>query len=528
MLEKKQSWYDSAVIYQIYTLSYKDTNGDGYGDLNGIIEKLDYIKDLGVDAIWLTPFYKSPLKDFGYDVSNHNEVDPIFGYLFDFDRLISEAHSRNIKVLIDLVLNHTSSEHNWFLESKKSKDNPKRDWYIWREGKIDKDGREIPPNNWVSVFGGPSWTKDALTNEWYLHTFLSSQPDLNWRNPEVKNEIFKTMDFWLTRGVDGFRGDAVHHFFEDEEFGDEEENTYFRPGIDDPYNAVAHNKTNGLPETIESVLNISNHIQKYGDIVFISEAYLDIDGLLHVYKNCPVGNHMPFNFNFLSLPWEANSFKNFVDRYIFETGDFPKNYVLGNHDRHRIITRLGKEKSLSLTLLSFVLPGATFIYYGDEIGMEDIEVINNKELDPWGKQVPGMSLGRDGERGVMQWDNNEYAGFSSIKPWIGLPKNQNEINVNFELKDEDSVLNFYKSLISLSKKDLFKYGSYVEMPIQNENIFCFYRKHNDKKAYVYVNMSENERSFDFPLNGKINISSRINSGAEKGILAPNEAVVVEL
>lgn len=519
----ENSWYENATVYQIYILSFKDSNGDGYGDLSGIISKLDYLKELGVDAIWITPFYKSPLKDFGYDVQDHKEVDPLFGYIFDFDKLLSEAHNRDIKVLIDLVLNHTSNEHNWFIESKKSKESKKRDWYIWREGRIDGNGNEIPPNNWVSVFGGPAWTKDLVTGEWYLHTFLPSQPDLNWRNKEVREAMFDIIDYWLTRGVDGFRGDAVHHFYEDHDFGDEDENIFFRPGIDDPYNSITHSKTNGLPETIESVLEISNFIQKYGDILFVTEAYLDIEGLLHVYKNCRAKNHMPFNFNFLSLSWSASDYKKFVDRYVLETENMPKNYVLGNHDKHRIISRVGKEKALAMALLSFTLPGTSFIYYGEEIGMEDIVINPKNELDEWGKRIPGLHLGRDPERGVMQWDNSPNAGFSSIKPWIGSPQNTDLINVKTEDSNENSILKFYKNIINISKRDVFKIGQYVPMPIQNETIFSFKRVFNEKEAVVFVNMSDNEVIFDLNSDWNLLISSQYQDNFELNKLMPNEA-----
>lgn len=527
MFNKKKSWYDSSTIYQIYTLSYKDSNGDGYGDINGIIEKLDYIKDLGIDAIWLTPFYKSPMKDFGYDVSNHTEVDPVFGYMFDFDRLISEASRRDIKIIIDLVLNHTSDQHEWFKESRKSKDSLKRDWYIWKEGKIDEDGNEIPPNNWVSVFGGPAWTKDSESNEWYLHTFLPSQPDLNWRNPGLKESMFGVMDFWLSKGVSGFRGDAVHHFFEDKDFGDENLNEYFRPGLDDPYNKVTHNKTNGLPETIELIHEICRYIKKYGDIVFISEAYLDIDGLIHVYKNCPINNHMPFNFNFLSLRWNAYDYKNFIDRYIKETNDYPKNYVLGNHDKHRVVSRMGIQKAKALAILSFALPGASFVYYGEEIGMIDLDVKEGSELDPWGKQVPGMGLNRDSERGVMQWDNSIYAGFSHSKTWILPPNNHKELNVEVLDVDNDSILNFYKKLIALKKEDIFKIGDYIEMPVQNENILCFKRKLNNKEIYVFANMGDGELNFNLEDGYKIILSTHINRDNSGYVLLPNEVKVIE-
>ncbi len=525
-MDIKTSWFKNAAVYQIYPLSFKDSNGDGYGDLQGIIEKLSYIKSLGVDAVWICPFYKSPLKDFGYDVTDHFEVDPLFGYMFDFERLISEAHKIGIKVIIDLVLNHTSREHEWFKESRSSKDNRKRNWYIWHHGR-GENGSE-PPNNWVSVFGGSAWTKDEITGEWYLHTFFDNQPDLNWRNEEVRREMYRLIDFWLTKGVDGFRGDALHHLFEDSEFADEEINSYFKPGFDNPYNSIFHSRTEGLPETIKTILDISNHIKKFGETVFVTEAYLDLEGLLHVYKNCPVDNHMPFNFNFMSLSWDALVYKNFIDRYIVGSADFPKNYVLGNHDRHRLISRVGKEKSLALALLSLTLPGSAFIYYGEEIGMEDLEVEEGNMEDDWGKNIPGMNLGRDGERGVMQWNEEEFAGFGSEKPWIGEPQNQKEVNVASQEKDPNSVLNFYKKLLALRKEEIFRSGEHLPLPVENNAIFQFKRKLGEREVLVAVNMSEDEQALSLEKEAKGFISSSLLNlpSSPTAPLLPNEARII--
>lgn len=519
-------WFQNAVVYQVYPLSFKDQNGDGYGDLAGVIEKLPYIKSLGADAIWLCPFYKSPLRDFGYDITSHVEVDPIFGYIFDAEKLISEAHNLGLKIIIDLVLNHTSIDHPWFQESRSSKENPKRDWYIWQSGK-GEDGK-LPPNNWISVFGGSAWQKDETTGEWYLHTFFDHQPDLNWRNEEVQKEMYKVIDFWLTKGVDGFRGDAIHNLFEDAEFADEEINSYFKPGFDNPYNALFHSRTEGLPETIKTILDISEHIKKFGDVCFVTEAYLDLEGLLHVYKNCPIDNHVPFNFNLMSLPWKPEDYKNFIDRYVKESADFPKNYVLGNHDRHRIISRVGKDKALASALLYLFLPGSPYIYYGEEIGMEDLDLEEAKMQDEWGQNVPGMHLGRDPERGVMQWDDSEFAGFGSARPWLPLPKNKEEVNVATQEKDQNSILNFYKKLLSLRKDEIFQIGEYDPMPIENNSVFQFKRKLGEREALISVNMSDEEQPLPLAKDGKRFISSVLENQptSASSNLMPNEARIV--
>ncbi len=522
----KNQWFKNAAVYQVYPLSFKDSNGDGYGDLPGVIEKLPYIKSLGADAIWLSPFYKSPLRDFGYDVTDHSDIDPIFGYMFDMERLISEAHALGLKVIIDLILNHTSIDHPWFQESRSSKENPKRDWYIWQDGKGENSS--LPPNNWISVFGGPSWSRDEKTGEWYLHTFFDHQPDLNWRNEDVRKEMCGIIDFWLTKGVDGFRGDAIHNLFEDAEFADEEINSYFKPGFDNPYNALFHSRTEGLPETIKTILDISEHIKKFGDVAFVTEAYLDLEGLLHVYKNCPVDNHVPFNFNLMSLPWNASDYKNFLDRYILESNDFPRNYVLGNHDRHRIVSRVGREKALASALLYMFLPGSPYIYYGEEIGMSDLDLEEAKMQDEWGQNVPGMHLGRDPERGVMQWTDADFAGFGDKRPWILPPKNQKEVNVEAQEKDQNSVLNFYKKLLALRKEEIFEQGEYVAMPVENNAVFQFKRKLGEREVLVAVNMSEEEQPLSAAQNGKRLISSILENQLNQpsANLMPNEARVV--
>ncbi len=521
----EKHWFDNAVMYQIYPLSFKDTNEDSYGDLKGIIEKIDYIKNLGADAVWLSPFYKSPMKDFGYDISAYKKVGEVFGKFEDIEKLISEIHKRDMKVIIDLVLNHTSEEHHWFEESRSSKNDPKRDFYMWQSG-TEKNGEKKPPNNWLSYFGSSAWTYEEKTDQWYLHSYLPSQPDLNWKNPEVKKEMFKVIDFWLTHGIDGFRGDAIDNIYEDPEFSNEEDNPNYRVGLDDPYNSLIHSKTTSLPETIKLVNEISEHIKKFGDIFFITEAYLDIKGLANVYNNCPTSNHSPFNFNFISMSWEAKVYKEFIDQYIEISEGFPRNYVLGNHDRSRVISRLGKRKALALALLSMALPGSNFVYYGEEIGMIDIDIKKGEEQDEWSKRVTVVDFGRDKERGIMQWDSSEFAGFSQVKPWIGMPKEQERINVKNEKENPNSILNFYKKIIALKKEPVFAEGKYQPIPIFENTTLVFKRVLGDKFSLVVINMS-NEEVFWMPSeNGKVIISSYLDEPDPKSSLRPNEARVL--
>ncbi len=526
-LEKpnKKYWFRNAIIYQIYPLSFKDSNGNSYGDLKGITEKIDYIKKLGATAIWISPFYKSPMKDFGYDISAYKEVDKIFGVFADIEKLISEIHKRDMRVIIDLVLNHTSEEHRWFKESRSSKENPKRDFYIWRTGS-EENGQKNPPNNWLSIFGGSAWSYDEVTDQWYLHRYLSNQPDLNWRNPEVKKDIFNVIDFWLAKGVDGFRGDAMDNVYEDPKFANEKSNPDFRVNLDDPYNALIHSKTTNLPETEKLIIEIANHMKKFGDIFFITEAYLDINGLANVYKDCPVSNHSPFNFNFISMSWQAKDYKEFIDKYIEISKDFPRNYVLGNHDRNRVASRLGEKRALALGLLSMFLPGSAFIYYGDEIGMLNLNIKEGEELDGWSKNVPGLNINRDRERGVMQWDNSKFAGFSNIKPWIGKPREQKNINVETEKDNASSILNFYKKIIALKKEDIFTDGIYQPMPIFENVVFLFKRVLGDKSAMIAINMSDEKVPMPEQNSGNLLVSSYRDEPDPQSPLRPNEGRVI--
>ncbi len=522
-----KKWFENGVFYQIYPLSFKDSNNDGYGDLPGIIQKIDYVKNLGANAIWLSPFFKSPMKDFGYDVSAYKKVDRLFGTFRDIEKLISEIHKREMKIIIDLVLNHTSDEHHWFKESRSSKDNPRRNFYVWQPGH-EENGKKKPPNNWLSIFGGSAWTYDETTDEWYFHSFLPEQPDLNWKNSQVKEEMFKIIDFWLTAGVDGFRGDAIDNLYEDPEFIDEDSNPYYRAGIDNPYNTLVHSKTTSLPETIKLINEIAEHTRKFGEIFFITEAYLDINGLANVYQNCPAKNHSPFNFNLMSLPWGASAYKKFIDRYIEISKDLPKNYVLGNHDRSRTMTRLGKEKSMALALLSMTLPGSTFVYYGDEIGMLDIDIEKDKILDPFGKRISGIDLGRDAERGVMQWDDSEFAGFSNVSPWVGIPREKEKVNVAMEGNDSQSILNFYKKIISFKKDPVFLEGDYRSMSIWKDAALLFKRAFNGKEALVIVNMSDKEVAMPEEQGGTLVVSSYDDIPDLKSPLRSNEGRVIFL
>lgn len=406
------------VIYQIYPRSFKDSNGDGVGDLNGIAEKLDYLKDLGIDAIWLSPVYRSPMRDFGYDISDYYDIDPIFGNLSDFDNLIKKTHDKDMKVLMDFVPNHTSFEHPWFKESKSSKKNPKRDWYIWRPSR--KNG--VVPNNWLSQFGGSAWELDEKTKEYYLHTFDVSQPDLNWRNPQVVEEILNVMRYWMKRGVDGFRVDVAYYLFKDPFFRNEPHNpTHTEHHMQ--YDSLLHIYTIALPETLNMFKKLNSVINEFDDRFMVCEIYTFLHEIVNLYKIVNHHSFVPFNFSFISLPWNAKEQKKFIDEFDERVGhDYSPTYVLGNHDQPRIATKLGKDFARTAALLQLTLRGIPFIYYGEELGMKNVKIPEEKARDPMAINMKGFNFGRDPERTPMQWDASRFGGFSSVEPWLPLEK----------------------------------------------------------------------------------------------------------
>ena len=474
-------------MYQIYPRSFKDSNNDGTGDLEGILQKLDYLNDgtensLGIGAIWLSPIYKSPMADFGYDVSNYQEIDPIFGNMETFEKLVNEAHNRGIKVLMDFVPNHTSSRHNWFQESKSSKDNPKRDWYIWKD---PKEGGG-PPNNWLSVFGGPAWTLDETTGQYYQHSFLPEQPDLNWRNPQVRDEMMKILEFWLHKGVDGFRTDAVYYMFKDPEFKDDPYNPQYREGIDTPYDQLLHTNSRGHEEILDNVNAMCNLIgghQEHENTFIISEVYIDLPEMKKFYAACENNKHAPFNFALIGLPWSARVFKKHIDDFesTLTSEDWP-NYAVGNHDQPRLVSRYGSEHARIIAMLLLTLRGMPFIYYGDEIGMEDVHIPPHRIQDPFGKKEGGYT--RDPQRTPMQWTPGEYAGFAQVEPWLPVMKNHQETNVETQLEDRSSLLSLYKKLIHLRKDSpALLSGEYKSIDANNENVYAFTRVWCARKLY---------------------------------------------
>lgn len=484
--ERNLEWWRQAILYHIYPLSFADSNGDGYGDLPGIIEHLDYLSghpdSLGINAIWLSPVYCSPMKDWGYDVANYADIDPRFGSLAEFDSLVVEAHRRGMRVLMDYVANHTSDQHPWFVESRSGRTSHRRDWYIWAEPKPDG----APPNNWLSRFGGPAWTLDETTGQYYMHTFLASQPDLNWHNPEVRAAMLDVLRYWLRRGVDGFRTDAIYDIMKDPKLRDDPPNPNFRPGMEDPFDALIHRRSSGQAELAGVVADMSNTIAEFPGAIMLSEAYLNVADMRWLYRASRHHNHSPFNFNLMSLPWEAETIGRFIADYeaSLRPDDLP-NYVLSNHDRVRLASRVGAERARLLAFLQLTLRGLPVIYYGDEIGMENAVITTAQERDPWGIQVPGFGLGRDGERTPMQWSAGHASGFTAGQPWLPTPAKSRTNNVAAQRADKSSLWHLYHRLIKL-RHDYPALASGSYRPVAASKQVLIYDRAGDGQTFRIV------------------------------------------
>lgn len=435
---QNDQWYRKATLYHLYPLSFADSNADGIGDLRGVIRHLDYLNDgtensLGVTAVWMSPIYLTGMADWGYDVIDHCNIDPRFGTMRDFEELLRQLHRRGIKLLMDFVPNHTSVLHRWFAESKSSTNNPNRDWYIWAD---PKTGGGLP-NNWLSCFGGPAWTLDELTGQYYLHTFLPEQPDLNWRNPEVRSAMLDILRFWLDKGVDGFRTDAILGLIKDSKLRDDIPNPNYRPGVSDPADQFLRVHSSGQRELGNVIGSFCDVLAEKQGRFLVSEAYLNIPGLHRMYEACvkhPV--HAPFNFNLMSLNWGAQTYREFIDAYEDSLGpqDWP-NYVLGNHDRHRLVSRLGLERARLMAVMQFTLRGLPVVYYGDELGLPDTRIGPRQVRDPWELRVSGRGLGRDPARTPLPWDGTKGNGFTTGKPWLPVGGAAKRLNVETENKD---------------------------------------------------------------------------------------------
>jgi alpha-glucosidase len=503
MAHTTKVWWRDGVIYQVYPRSFQDSGADGVGDLKGILARLDYLVQLGVDAIWVSPFYPSPMADFGYDVADYCGVDPLFGTMADFDALLTGAHARGLKLILDFVPNHTSDRHPWFLESRGSRTNPKRDWYLWRDAAAEGD----VPNNWQSHFGGPAWTWDEATGQYYMHSFLPQQPDLNWRNPAVHDAMFAAMRFWLEKGVDGFRMDVLWLLIKDELF---RSNTLGGP----VYNA-------DRPETLGIVRQMRALMDGYGDRVLIGEIYLPLRELMAYYGAGPQlldaapkleGAQMPFNFHLILMGWKAEAIAAFIREYeaALPPGAWP-NWVLGNHDQKRLASRIGAAQARVAAVLLLTLRGTPTMYYGDELGMPDARISADEVQDPAELRQPGMGRGRDPERSPMLWENRENAGFTAagVKTWLPLVWDWPQFTVETQGYEERSCLALYRKLLAVRRGSAALPSGSVSEVRAVEGVLSYVRTAGTERLEIHLNLTDEVRWVEC-MTGRVVLSSYLD------------------
>lgn len=555
-MEKR--WWKESVVYQIYPRSFCDSNGDGIGDLNGITGKLDYLKELGIDVIWLSPVYKSPNDDNGYDISDYQAIMDEFGTMEDFDRMLAIAHEKGIKIMMDLVVNHTSDEHKWFIESRKSTDNPYRDYYIWRPAKVDGN----LPNNWGSCFSGPAWEYDKTTDMYFLHLFSKKQPDLNWDNPAVRQDVFDMMNWWLKKGVDGFRMDVISLISKEPGLPDKE------PGINGY--ATFNVSANG-PHVHEYLQEMRQKALNNADTITVGECSgVTLEEAKKYARSDEKELNMVFQFEHMDVDsdekagkWttkkmDLRNLKKILTRWQKGLQDIAWNSLYWeNHDQPRSVSRFGNDsdeyREISAKMLAtciHMMQGTPYVYQGEELGMtncpfntldnfRDLESINAfHELTEQGKMTEEDMMaaigykGRDNARTPMQWDDSAYAGFSTATPWIMVNPNYTKINAKDQINREDSVFKYYQKLIKLRhESELIVYGTYDLILDDDKDIYAYIRTLGDEKLIVYCNFSENTREVELPeefTNGKVLISNYIDAKVNHKItLRPYEAIVIQ-
>ncbi|RXK87478.1 DUF3459 domain-containing protein [Filimonas effusa] len=525
-------WWQKDIIYQVYPRSFQDSNADGIGDLEGIRRRVGYLRSLGINAIWLSPIYASPMADFGYDISDYTGIHPLFGNMNDFDRLIAEVHDAGMKLILDLVPNHTSDQHPWFIESRSSRDNPKRNWYLWYDARPDGS----VPNNWLSAFGGSAWEWDETTQQYYYHAFLKEQPDLNWRNPEVQEAMLNVMRFWLDRGVDGFRVDVMWHMIKDQQLRDNPVNPGYLPHMPTCDQVLPVYSTD-QPEVHELVQKMRQLLDTYHERMMIGEIYLPINKLVMYYGAGNNGAHLPFNFMLLSLPWDARQIAASIDEY---EGALPArawpNWVLGNHDQPRVTSRVGLQQARVAAMMLLTLRGTPTIYYGDEIGMRDVPIPFEEVQDPQGLNMPDKNLSRDPARTPMQWDNSVNAGFTTARPWLRLAADYSRINVQRQEQDPYSMLHLYKRLIKLRQQSPALYGgNYIPVHADTQAL-AYIRKAEDAPSFMIIlNLSHRPcyfKAWQQPCKGRIILATSPElegtQVADAVNLAGDEGIIIEL
>jgi alpha-glucosidase len=478
-------WWRDGVIYQVYPRSFADSNGDGIGDLNGILGRLDYLSDLGVDAVWLSPIYPSPGVDFGYDVSNYTAIDPIFGTMADFDRLLKAAHERGIRIILDLVLNHTSDRHPWFQAARSSRSDPHHDWYLWR----DKPANKKYPNNWCSFFGGPGWEPVTGIGQYYFHMFCKEQPDVNWRNPHLRQAMLDIFHFWLERGVDGFRLDVFNAYFKQADLNSNPLKFGLRS-----FDRQVHVNDINQPEMIPLLAEIRSIADAFTDRYVVGETFISSPEISASY--CGSDKlHAAFNFDLIQARWQPGSFLRSVLRWQQTlSADAWPNHVLNNHDNRRSAIRFGRgesdERLKVAAAFLLTLRGTPFLYYGEEIGMRDIHLDRSMIKDPVGRQYWPFHKGRDGCRAPMQWDASDHSGFSSARPWLPLNPDFQKRNVEAQKNDSNSLLNFYRQLIAIRRTyPALQQGTFLPLTYEPHIILGYLRQTSTQTLLVALNFS---------------------------------------
>ena len=520
-------WWQRAVIYEIAAISFQDSNGDGKGDLRGLIGRVGYLEWLGVDAVWLTPVYRSPMLDFGYDIEDFLSIDPLFGTMEDFETLLRELHRRDIALILDFVPNHTSDRHAWFEESRSSRGNPKSDWYIW----ADPAPNGGPPNNWLSRFGGSAWEWDARREQYYYHSFLVEQPDLNWRSDEVRAALFDVMRFWLEKGVDGFRVDASAVLIKDALLRDNPKNPEATAKTPPPqrFKPVF---TDDRPEAMECLECIRAVVDEFDDRVLAGEVQGSIARIGHFYSNDKPRFHLPLNYALHDSEWDAASLQATIDAYLNAVPErgWP-DWVIGGHDKKRIVSRIGRNQARILAMLLMTLRGTPFLFAGDEIGMEQVKIPRDRMQDPFERLVPGHGLDRDAERSPMRWDGTPFGGFSSTEPWLPMG-NPAERNVEKQKADERSLLWLYRRLIALRREvPVLAEGDYEPLP-SRDDVLAFRRTRNGEAVMILLNVAHEPRRWAWQGKGTLLLSTHLDRTRQPvdgpTLLRADEGVIILL
>ncbi|WP_088368053.1 alpha-amylase family glycosyl hydrolase [Sphingomonas dokdonensis] len=520
-------WWKRGVIYQIYPRSFADSDGDGIGDLAGIEAYLNHVASLGVDAIWLSPIFPSPMADFGYDVADYTGVEPMFGDLAAFDRLLAAVHARGLKLLLDFVPNHSSTQHPWFVESRSSRDNPRRDWYIWR----DPAPGGGPPNNWISDMGGPAWELDPKTGQYYLHTFLREQADLNWRNPAVAAAMTDVMRFWLDRGVDGFRIDVLWHIVKAEGLPDNPENPDWREGMAGKLRVLQHHSTD-QPEAHAFTRAMRQLADSYGETLLVGEIFLPRDRLMRWYGSAAEpGVHLPFNFELIENPWDRDTLARLIAEYdaAIPAHGWP-NWVIGSHDAPRIAARVGERQARVAAMLLLTLHGTPTLYQGDEIGIGTVDIPPDRIRDPQDLRQPGMGLGRDRSRTPMAWDASPNAGFSFGEPWLPLHADWRTRNVAAQHADPQSMLALHRRLLAARRKRPALSLGTLAMHDAASDVLAYERRYGEERLLVVLNLGSQPRRVTLPDGtdaGRIIVATGTRERYD-GTINADEGFVVEL